>query len=54
MQAIFNDPYRLLFEPGHNYIIAVVAVAVLLICVGIHWLIMKYIPFVLGKKKRHL
>lgn len=49
MQAIFNDPYRLLFEPGHYFIIAVVAVAVLSLCVGIHWLIMKCIPFVLGK-----
>lgn len=49
MQAIFNDPYRLLC-PSDNYLITIpLAVIILFACAGIHWLIMKYIPFVLGK-----
>lgn len=49
MQAIFNDPYRLLCPPD-NYLITIpLAILILFACAGIHWLIMKYIPFVLGK-----
>lgn len=49
MQAIFNDPYRLLCPPDNYLITLPLAILILFVCASIHWLIMKYIPFVLGK-----
>jgi hypothetical protein len=51
MQAIFNDPYRKLL-PEENYVMMIIiSVVILLACTGIHWLIMKYCPILLGKIK---
>ncbi len=51
MQNAFCMPYKKFYAEGHYGMSAIVAVAILLACVGIHWLIMKYCPFILGKKK---
>lgn len=48
-QAIFCDPYRELCPPDNFLIIIPLSVLILFACVGLHWLIMKYIPFALGK-----
>lgn len=49
LQAIFCDPYRLCCEAGHYEVMVPLAGVILLLCSGIHVLIMRYIPFVLGK-----
>ena len=51
MQNAFCMPYKKFHAEGHYEMSAIVAVVILLACVGIHWLIMKYCPFILGKKK---
>lgn len=51
IQAVFNDPYRDLLHETNYFIISILSCIILLLCVGIHWLIMRYIPFALGKTK---
>ena len=48
-QAIFCDPYRELCPPDVFLIIIPLSVLILFACVGLHWLIMRHIPFALGK-----
>lgn len=51
MQAIFNDPFRTFCSTEHYGLMAIIAIIILLLCTGIHWLIMKYCPMFLGKIK---
>lgn len=50
LQAIFNDPYRKFFPTDCYEIMIPTSVVILLLCTGIHWVIMKYAPQLLGKK----
>ncbi len=51
VQAVFNDPYRLFCPPDNYPVMIVLSAIILLLCTGIHYLIMRYIPWALGKTK---
>lgn len=51
IQAVFCDPYREWCEPLRYDRMIPFAFVIFFLCAGIHWLIMKYFPVLLGKTK---
>lgn len=49
IQNLFNKPYAILMPEGHLELMVPLAILVFIMCVEIHKLLMRYVPWVLGK-----